>query len=380
MANWSPILTVVGALLPGGSVGLRCAPSVAKRLVLAVGLLGLGPASLSPSSARLFAQEGGKATHAKLVELVGWKYIPPKGADGQQILELKLNVHPDIPTGAKLSFELEYQGLPVKGAADFVLKDKRRKGALFFWKQRERVPADTYYLRVRMYLVDQAPGVREEILKKPKSFPPEADPWGLYFFKQPIQVGTEEELLAEKLAACKAYEDLCYALVDQMVAFTKLTDAVKAGEKAVQGGQLDVPKFTEILIAWRKEQGELQKTILRFPEDHLAFFQKFRTAHLNLQQLGQMVSKHSWALQNEVTKQYGVVTINPVSHPSFDQGFRYRVSTEALTNKLNQILDLVCPPPPEEDVEPEAETAEAAKKPKEPKKTSKKSKKKAKKS
>jgi len=346
------------------------------RLALGVGLLGLGPASLLPSSAGLFAQEGQKATHAQLVELVGSKYIPPKGADGQQILELKLNVHPDVPTGAKLNFELEYQSLPVKGASDFVLKDKRRKGVLFVWKQQSRVPADTYYLRVRMYLVDQSPEVREELLKKTKSFPPEADPWSLYFFKQPIQVGTEEEVLAEKLAACTAYEDLCYALVDQMGVFVKLADAVKAGEKAVQGGQLDVPKFTELLVAWRKEQGELQKAILRFPEDHLAFFQKFRTAHLNLQQLGKMVSKHSWTLQNGVTKQYGAVTINPVSHPNFDRGFRFRVSSQHLTDKLNQILDLVCPPPLEEAVEPEAEPAEAAKK---PKKGSKKSKKKAKK-
>ena len=45
----------------------------------------------------------------KVAELVSVKVIPPKEGSKRSTLEIYFNVDPNVPKGAKIEFELEYQ-------------------------------------------------------------------------------------------------------------------------------------------------------------------------------------------------------------------------------------------------------------------------------
>lgn len=284
--------------------------------------------------------------YEQICKLVKAQYIAPKKSGGAQALRLTIDVHPDVPKGAKLNLELEYEGLPVPNPYEFLLKDNRRKGVVINWKLKDRLAIDEYRLIARMPMRPQTPTVKKKIRKLTKKFPPKFEPWKYYFFSKPITIGTKAELAFERQQTCDTYNAIVDKLVSSMIELNKQTGEVKDGKKLVSGGVLDQAKFTALVAAWRKKQGEVQKEIRNFPETQAAAFQKTKTAYQYLTQLGQMVSKSSWVRQQEIAKQYNVPLANPPSHPEFNRGYRFLVNRAELNKKLDRITELVCPAPP----------------------------------
>ena len=288
------------------------------------------------------------------------EYTPAKTKADKQKLELTFDLSPDVPKGTKIEFELEHLGLPLEDQkVVYTLKDENRRGLKLTWEFSRQLAVDTYFLRTRMHPEEQTPAVRKKILESGK-FLESDSPWTWYFFEEAdrFEIGTPEELAAENKALCDAYNVFIGDLAKNLTEFLSLAEEVKAGKKHVNGTSLDVAGFTEAVVEWRKKQGEVQKRIATFPVDQPRLFEKKRKAHLHLEQLGQMVSKRSHEVMEEITKQYNAEPINPKSHESFNRVFRYRVDSDGLNRKVKDIQDLACKPEAEETGAEESASAE----------------------
>jgi hypothetical protein len=277
-------------------------------------------------------------------------YLPAKTKTGKQSLELTFDVSPDVPRGTKINFELEYLGAPAANV-DYTLASEKRKGLTFTWELDRKLVLDEHFLRTRIYVEEQTPAVRA-LFAKSQKLPEKHTPFPWYYMRQPIRIGTAEELKVEKRDIYETYSSFIGRLVKTKQEFEQMMLEVKEGKKLVKGDALDVAAFTEAVVEWRKKQGELQKEVADFPVTYQSFYQKSQKAHQLLSDVGKMVSKAAVRLQKEITTQYGVADINPPAHASFNSTYRFRVDSDALNEKLDQIDELV--------PSPEAAPAEAA--------------------
>lgn len=284
------------------------------------------------------------------VEILETKHNPPAKEGEKPTVQVKFNLSPDVPKGAKVNFEFEYVGLEFENV-DYVLKDENRKGLSLLWKPVKRLGTGEYFIRTRLHPDQQTPAVQKIIQQNEKRFPTKNVPWMWYYFEKPIQVGSPEDEEAEKEALCKAYTELVDKLVANMVEFVDKVEEVKEGKALVNGKALDVAKLKELVAEWRKKQGEVQQEIVEFPDKEQAFFQRSITTYQNLRELGRMVSKRSGQLLKEVTDQYKVQEkINPAGHAFFDLSYKYKVTPEQMNTRMETISDQVCPK--EKEAEP----------------------------
>lgn len=289
------------------------------------------------------------------VEFVELKYTsaaaPTKSEGAAPTISLKFNLATEVPKGAKIYFELEYNALSIE-ESEYTLKDENRRNLVFAWKPKQRLAVGEYYLRTRMTLKDQAPAVQKALKQSEKRFPPKNDPWSVYYPNQVLEVGGAAEEAAEKKAICETYKAFIEKLLDNMTEFKEKTDKVTAGKELVNGSALDVEKFKAFLIEWREKQGKTQKEINDFQIKEPALFQKSITAYANLRELGQMVSKRSFQIQNELTDKYKAERLNPKeTHQFFNRNTKYKADADNLNRKVSAIEKLVCPE--EADEEPE---------------------------
>ena len=307
------------------------------------------PALVVPCVLFARVEDEGDEAHEQYFFIKNTTYTPAKGKNGSQRLELTFDLSPDVPKGTKLELELEHQGLALDSTRTFyTLKDSKRDGLKLVWKFKERLAVDEYRLWTRIRLESQKAAVRTALLAKTDKWREADAPFSWYFFNDPIQLGTPEELAEEREKICEAYGELLEELVGNLKEFSATLREVAAGEKYVDGETLNVEEFTAFVVEWRTKQGETQKKIAAFPQEQAQVLQKSRTAYANLVRLGRMISKRSLAKQKDVTQQYGAGIINPKSHPSFDRTYKFTVSSKSLKDSIEKIYDLACPEEAEE--------------------------------
>ncbi len=270
-------------------------------------------------------------------------YIPAASAKSKKrTLRFTFNVAADVPKGAKINFELQYNALPFDNT-NYVLEGQKRRGVVFDWSPRKKLAVDEYHLRVRMHLADQTPVVRKAIGRKPRRFPKDHEPWPWLFFDMPVKVGTQAELVEQQNAICDLYAKYVDQLVGNYAEVMEMTDKVKAGEEAVNGASLDEKKFEKLIVAWRNKQGKLQQQIQDMVITHPVFATLSPTAYTHLNNLGRMVSKAGANSQKEVTTQYGVAEIRPKKvHRYFNSFYKWKIGKTQLEGTLEKIERLAC--------------------------------------
>jgi hypothetical protein len=275
------------------------------------------------------------------------KYLPAaEGATGQAV-QLKFDISPDVPKGAKIHLTFELFSVPLD-ETDYELKDENRKGLTYVWKFSKRMVTGKYQVRSFLRLKDEAgrpaqiPAVQRAIQQNTKAFPPKSEPWPWYW-DQPVELGNAEDEAAESKELCTAYTDFMDRLIASMGEFIDKMGEVNEGKDLVKGAALDKEKFEAYVKDWREKQGAIQKEIALFVGKQPALVEKSKTAYLKLRQLGQMVSKRAVQEQTTVTEKYKVGVINPAAK-DFDKSFRYKVDARSLNEAYNNIRQLVgCP-------------------------------------
>jgi len=307
----------------------------------------------------------------KYFELVEAKYIPAQKEGALPSVQLKFDLAPEIPKGAKIDIEFELNGGPYEEIS-YILKDENRKGLTVIWKPKKRPPVNEYLLNTYLRLDSQTPAVQKIIKSNAKRFPAKNEPWKYYYFHQPIQVGTPEDEAKEKEEICALFRTIIEKLMASGNEFKEKMDKVKKGSELVSGATLDLAKLTAFIVEWRNKQGEIQKEIVDFQVHESGLAIKAGAAVRELQNLGRMVSKRAVQLQKEVTDQYKAEAINPPSHEHFDRGYRYAVNAKTLNSTVEKIERLACgEPPPEEEAgkkaaaDPAAAATKGEEKPKE---------------
>ena len=302
-------------------------------------------------------------------------YIPSKSGRGRQKLSFSFDVLQGLPNGSKLNFELLFRGLAVDDT-NFVLKDPRRKALTMEWSPKKRLAVtinkdtDAYILRVRLYPDKQTKAVQSKLKGMSKSLPAKYAPWSWLLHDYPILVGTAEERRQELAAACRAYERFVEDLHESYTSIKDKLAEIEAGELAADGdGELDYEEFKDIIVTWRKDQGELQKKIQELPLKNSGIVQKSAEAYGHLRDLGVMISKFGKRREEEVAKGYNVepVKLKKPVHASFNARYQFVVGQQELELKVNELLDLICPPEPE-PAEDEKKKGSGKKKPKRKKK------------
>ena len=144
----------------------------------------------------------------------------------------------------------------------------------------------------------------------------------------------------------KIYLALMDEFAENMNEFVDRMEAVKAGKAFVDGEKLDMKKFSDYVVTWRKKQGETQKKIAEIELKDPVLFLSTRTAYLNLRRMGSMVSKRARNLQNDVTKQYGEKNIDPRPSQWYERNYLFRVGTQDLERQYGRILELIGLPRP----------------------------------
>ena len=281
----------------------------------------------------------------KYLDLLEAKYIPAQKEGVLPTVQLKFDLAPEVPKGAKIDLEFELLGGPYEEVS-YTLKDENRKGLTVVWKPKKRPPVAEYYLNSYLRLESQTPAVQKIIKANAKRFPAKNEPWKYYYFHQPIQVGNAEDEVKEKEEICARFRSIIERLMASGNEFKEKMDVAKKGSEFVSGSALDVPKLTAFIVEWRKKQGEIQKEIIDFQVNEPGLATKVGGAVTELQNLGRMVSKRAVQLQKEVTDQYKVEAINPPSHEHFDRSYKYAVNAKNLNNAVEKIERLACPEPP----------------------------------
>ena len=307
--------------------------------------------------------------YERFLDLVDSKYVPADGV-GKQTLKLKLNLSKDLPSGAKITLYLVYQGLPIDGLKGaYEVQGRKRLGVTYDWQLSKRVgPDDSYRMRVEMDLREQVAAVATAFQKKTKAFPPEASPfqYTLYDPGKEISIGTEVELVEQAEQMCKLYDTRISELLDNWAEFNENMTKLRAGEKFHKGGRADKTLYARFVRDWRRKQGRTQWGIsVEFFEKYPAIRSKSQTAHANLLRLGNMVSKRAYLLQKDVEKELGLRHENPVPNPKqkkdvhlqyFTRNYAYKkVTKETLNRTMDTIYRLVCPEeetPAEDDAPP----------------------------
>jgi hypothetical protein len=314
----------------------------------------------------LSAQENRNVESKRFLDLVESRYVAAEGV-GKQRLKLKFNLSPDLPSGAKITIFLAYEGLPIDGLKGaYEVQGRKRLGVVFDWELSKRIgPDNTYRIRVVMDLKDQTAAVLKAFEKKKKAFPPQDSPfqYTIYDGKE-ISIGTEAELAAQTELKCKLYDTRINELLDNWVNFNEAMTKLRAGEKFQKGGSTDKTLYARYIREWRRKQGKTQWGIsVEFFEKYPSILSKSRTAHANLLRLGNMVSKRAYLLQKDVEKELSLRHENPVPDPKqkkdkdlhyFRHDYPYKkVTKETLNRTMDTIYRLVCP---EEEGDPEGGT------------------------
>jgi hypothetical protein len=295
---------------------------------------------------------------AQYIDLVESKYLPGDAEGKNAGVEIKFNLMPAIPRGTTLNIEFEYHSLPFADF-DYQVKDDNRRGLTAVWKPKRRLGTGEYFLAARIYKEKQTPAV-QKALEKVDGLPANLAPWLTRLATKPIKAGTPEDEAREAKEMCAWYQGMMDKLVENMGEFSGQMKKVKAGEELVSGGILDVAGFKKAVEAWRKKQGLIQKAIMDFQEEEPALFEKSKTTHFSLIELGRMVSKYSKQMQEEVLVKYQVAEkVNPPGHENFDPAYRYKVGPDQLNDRMKAITRQVCP---EEKQEEPKEGGEAEKK------------------
>ena len=278
------------------------------------------------------------------LELLEAKYLSPSGPGEPQMVHLKFNLSTDVLKGTVVTFTLEYMGAPYV-EMDYKLGGEVRKALVVRWKVPSRLVTGDYYLRTRIFPERQSQAVLKHLRKMSKRFPPENEPWSYLYMKEGhITVSGKAEEEADREAMCRAYTALLDELVENMNEFVDKMEAAKEGKEfAAADGKLDVEKMAQFIVEWRKKQGGTQRKLIQFQDDERGLCLKSQTPYANLLELGRMVSKRSWQLQNEVTDKYGAKPINPAADRYFDRNYRFRVDAEALASRYERIANAVCP-------------------------------------
>lgn len=293
------------------------------------------------------------------LKVVDQQYLPPEKAGGKQLLRLKFDLDPALPVGTKIEMKLQYTGLTMDEKT-FELDTPRRKGVVFDWRPEKPLGPDEYSLFTAIWPRQQTEEVRKAIEDNEERFPPDLTPWAWSYLRkeQLIQVGTEEELAELQERVCRTYEGFISDLIENMNEYVEVMDEVKEGKRFVEGETLQTEAFGKFLKDWQKKQGKIQKAILDLQTTNPAIHQRSLKAHLYLMNLGRMVSRRAFKLQEEVEEKYGVsrtrIPVDPDDESDkvlrfFDRRWRYKTDAEALNGQLDKIYSLVCAEPEPEE-------------------------------
>lgn len=272
----------------------------------------------------------------RYLDLRSAKYVNPSPPGSPGVVRLAFDVSRNVPVGTKITFSLLQYDLPVI-RMNYLLKKGKRKGVALKWVLKEKLAPGQYSLRTSIVPKRQSRAVQRQLKKKAKRFPSKVAPWRWLYLEKPIVVGGKGG------SPCEAYTDLMDKLVDHLEGFLQKMERAKAAEEFVSGGGLDVTEFTSYVIKWREEQGEIQREIRVFPENHMALFQQAQQEYHRLVNLSRMVSKYSIDVQREVTEQYEVEEIKPKSSKWFLKT-RTPVDYDSLARNYDLIREgLNCP-------------------------------------
>ena len=261
----------------------------------------------------------------------------------RKTLEITFSVHADVPKGAIILFELEYGGLPFGTPKKYKLEADNRSNLKALWSPKFRVPVDQYYMWTKMPLDLQSQKIQAAIKKKKKSFPMKWEPWGAYHLNLPIKIGNEADAKAEKEEIKAYFRDRCDTLIGLNGEFIDLCEEVEAGEKHVNGGTLNLEKFSEEVTDWIKKMAKVQNAIFHFVDKEPGLYKKAKTAHIELRTLSQMVAKRCFRGKlDETLKQYGFNRgdLKVPAIEGFNPNARGTVQVIAMKRKYDRVADL----------------------------------------
>lgn len=305
------------------------------------------------------------------VELTGVRYIAPKKSrsgkkGGKPQVEFQYNLHPKVPTGARVEFDLQYQFRSIAKVLTPPAKGSARKGLKYVWTPEVQLPLGTnpdYVIMTSMPIKEQSSQVKKAIEKLTSVFPEADQPWPMAYPKVQIRIGSEEDLAREKALITKTFIDWTNQLLILNGEFADLTDAVNKGEKCVEDGDLDRKALAAEVKAWMEKMAKLQESIRTLRTKNPALFNKAPAATYLTEDLSKMVAKRATVtMLGEIAKKYKTTVENLRIEPvkGFDDGYQRGKFFNPTAMKLvyDQIAELANFPKPEEEEPAEEDSTE----------------------
>lgn len=281
-----------------------------------------------------------EVNYDKIVDITGIDL--QSSSPRRKVIEISFNLHPQIPSGATIEFELEYQALPFDHA-QFTLKDEKRRNLKLSWTPKHHLPVDTYFVRTRMPLDAQTAKVVAELTKRQKIFPPDSAPWSWHYPEFPVKVGSPEDQAAETAAVRSYFKTQAGRILALYKDFKAVTTALEEGKDYVSGTKVDTPKLSSFVNKWMSEFGTLQRELKDYELREPGLYRKMALAHFNLAQLAQMVGRKCYKQDlGAALEKYkmNVADLRLKGDRNFDPNWRYRVKPESLNAKYGRIRDL----------------------------------------
>ncbi|MBI4586486.1 MAG: hypothetical protein HY717_20945 [Planctomycetes bacterium] len=292
------------------------------------------------AAAKGFAKDDVK--YGKIVELLTLKAAPAKDNPKLTTIEIVFNLSPDLPKDVKMEFELEYQSEELEKAY-FQLKDENRKNLKLSFTPKTRLAVDEYFLRTRVRLDQQAEAVKEAILKKEKVFPPDQEPWPMYYPDKPIKVGSKKDKEAEDQEVKEYFQRSCDALMELSNEFMEAMEAMDKGEKFVSEKKIDQKPLVDFILGWMKKMGEQQAALENYAKAEPALVRKRPVAYGYLGELGRMIAKRCYRdTLPKILAKYGsnLANLKITADKNFISSYRFRVRPVDLENKYKEIARL----------------------------------------
>ena len=281
--------------------------------------------------------------HSKVVDILKVEVKRGKGKSSRSTINIQFNLHPRLPSGAKVEFELLYRGTPFE-FMHYTLKDENRKNLKLMWKPKKRMPVDTFFLRTLLPLKIQNAKVAREIDKRSKDFPKNSQPWSWNYPKFPVEIGGKDAKEAESNRIKKYFTKQTDALLELNNEFIEEMEVLESGEKYVNNDVINKKKLAKFIDGWMKKFGELQLEILEYEKKEPGLFQKQRAAHFFLESLAKMIAKRCSRKQLKDTLSVYDTTIASLKlkgAKGFDPNYRHRVKVEDLKKMYEKVLNTV---------------------------------------
>ncbi len=297
--------------------------------------------------------------YEKIVDVLRIDLVAPKKKTDNPTIAMSFNLHPRLPKGAKIEFQLYYQFQQFESEF-YTLSSENRKNLKFEWTPKKHLPVDdAYQIRTQLPLASQTASVAKEIGERKESFPPESEPWSWNYPNFAIKVGTEDDKKAQELSVKKYFAETIGKLLDLNNEFIDELTLLEGGEKYVDGTKLDTEAFSTFVDGWMKKFGELQLAISEYESKEPGLFRKHQAAHYQLQRLSRLVAKRCYAALRDGLEKKGatIAQLKLKGHKGFNRNERGRVTPTVLGNvydAINALIgfeDVLEPPPEEKDDE-----------------------------